>query len=170
MRPRHVLFVFLMIVAVLALLPLAFGVDVSRCDWHDSVERKGDPGAREVADGYFGLSVKAGDGAFTKELRAAIEQRLHAGGVANLVDNPVTRPRADIVLEEGQLRWLPFYASARTRVRVLLTRKGKIAEAGLDSRATVEGSCYGLVSHGKWRGSLMDRLADHAAQGILPDR
>ncbi|OGQ10211.1 MAG: hypothetical protein A2138_08635 [Deltaproteobacteria bacterium RBG_16_71_12] len=156
--------------ALLALLPLAFGVDVSRCDWHDSVERKGDTGAREVADGYFGLSVKAGDGDITKALRAAIEQRLHAGGVTNLVDNPVTRPRADVVLEEGQMRWLPFYASVKARVRVLLTRKGKIAEAGLDTRATVEGTCWGLVSQHAWRNALIDRLADHAAHGILPDK
>lgn len=160
-----------MIIAVLALLPLAFGVDASSCDWQESVDRKGDPGAREVVDGYFGLSIKAGDSAFTKELRAAIEQRLHTGGIANLVDNPITRPRADVVLEEGQLRWLPFYASVKARVRVLLTRKGRIADAaGLDTRATVEGSCWGLVSQGKWRAALIDRLADDAAQGILPDK
>ncbi len=171
MRPRHVLFVVLMILTVLALIPAVTAVDVSRCDWHDGFERKGEPTTRAAVEGPFGLSVKAGDGAVTKELRTAIEERLRAGGITSIVDNPVTRPRADIAIEEARLRWLPFYASVAARQRVLLTRQGKGAAAqGLDSRATLEGTCVGLVSSRVWRERLVGRLADQAASGILPDR
>lgn len=171
MRPRHVLFVVLMVITVLALLPAVLGVDVSRCQWRDDVDRKGDPATRGPVDGQFGLSVKAGDVEVTKELRAAIEERLKAGGIAEVVDNPVTRPRADIAIEEARLRWLPFYASVVARERVLLTRQGRgPGAAGLDSRATVEGSCVGLVSPRAWRASLVEHLANQAARGILPDR
>lgn len=169
MRPRHVLFVFLMVVAVLASLPWAFGVDASRCDWQSGVESKGDPASRAAYDVPFGLSVKTGDGEVTKQLRAAVEERLRGGGIANIVDNPVTRPRADIALEEAQLRWLPFYASAKTRARVLLTRPGRGAQArGLDSQVTAAGTCIGLVSFAKWRAALVEQLADGAKQGVLP--
>ncbi|MCC7073980.1 MAG: hypothetical protein IT383_21910 [Deltaproteobacteria bacterium] len=171
MRPRHVLFVVLMIVTVAALLPIAFGVDVSSCDWHEDFDRKGDPASRALVEGQFGLSVKAGDAEVTKELRAAIEERLRAGGITTIVDNPVTRPRADIVIEEARLRWLPFYASVATRERVLLTRQGRGADAsGLDSKATLDGTCLGLVSPRAWRARLVDHLADQAAHGILPER
>lgn len=169
MRPRHVLFVFLMVVSALALLPVLFGVDASQCTWKRDLTSKGEAAARAPKDGPFGLSVKTGDGEITQALRTALEERLRAAGYTNLVDNPVTRPRADVALEEAQMRWLPFYASVKARVRGVLTGPGRGAQArGLDTSATVEGSCLGLVAPATWRAALVEQLADGVAQGILP--
>lgn len=169
MRPRHYLFVFLMVVTALALLPLLFGVNASTCEWKEGFEAKGESDARATFDGPFGLSVKTGDGEVTKELRAAVEERLRAGGIPNLVDNPVARPRADIALEEAQMRWLPFYASVNAKVRVVLTRPGRGPDArGYDATVRVEGSCMGLVSQAGWRSALVERLADGVVKGVLP--
>lgn len=163
------LFVFLMVVTALALLPLLFGVNASTCDWKSDATGKGLVEARQKTDEPFGLSVKTGDGDITRELRAATEERLRAGGIANLVDNPVTRPRADVALEEAQLRWLPFWATARTRVRAVVTgAKRQPGPNGYDTTVIVEGSCMGLVSQGAWRKALVEHLADGVAKGILP--
>jgi hypothetical protein len=171
MRPRNVLFVILMVVTVVALLPLFLDVDASRCEWSDGFEGKGNAEARAVVTTPFGLSVKTGDGDTTKELRAAVEQRLRAAGIANLVDNPVTRPRADLALEEAQLRWLPFYASVHAKGRALLTRPGAgAAAAGYDATARLDGTCYGLVSQTAWKRALVDHLADGLVRGVLPGR
>lgn len=163
------LFVFLMVVTALALLPLLFGVNASTCDWKSDATGKGLVEARQKTDEPFGLSVKTGDGDITRELRAATEERLRAGGIANLVDNPVTRPRADVALEEAQLRWLPFWATARTRVRAVVTgAKRQPGPNGYVTTVIVEGSCMGLVSQGAWRKALVEHLADGVAKGILP--
>jgi hypothetical protein len=161
LRPRYILFVFLVTVGILGGLAWSGTVDAQSCTaTKDTAKRE-----RWEPPAALGLSVKTGDLQLTKDLRAAVEERLAARGFAKLVDNPVQRPRADVALEQGALRWTPFYATMQTQLKVLITLpKGGAAQQS--EVLKIDSTCMGLVSQTPWRDARVAELADQAADAI----
>jgi hypothetical protein len=160
-QPKNVLLVALTVITVVGVLPY-FGL-VNRHSCTLDVNSSAAPVLQPVE--AFGLTVKTGQPEMTTDLRTAIAERLNARGFKTLVDNPVQKPRADLALESAALRWTPFYASAHTKLRVLVTEP-RGAKLRTSEVLTIDGSCVGLIAFTPWRTDLIGRMADQAIQAI----
>jgi hypothetical protein len=164
-RWDRVLAVVLLVFGVVALLPVTGIYTHTSCEW---VQTPTVTGASTLKPGVtLSLSVRAGDPALQKKMRDALEAGLTAKGVAKFVDNPVARPRAQVVMEEMAGRWTPFSAPLKMKVRVLLNeRKG--AGDVLDASIVIDGTCTGLVSRDQWQDEPLGKVLDEALTQLAP--
>jgi hypothetical protein len=161
--------VVLLVVGVVALLPVTGVYTNTSCTWTQAPSAKGTSPfkAGNPSGMTLSLSVRAGDNELTKKLRAGIEKGLTDKGFSKLVDNPVARPRAQIVIEEMAGRWTPFWAPLSMKARVLVNeRKG--AGDVLDATYLVDGKCTGLVSREQWQSEPLDLVVAGVLQELVP--
>lgn len=155
--------------AVVALLTTTGVLQYGTCDWQaDGASKNAKP---PPAPGKtLALSVRAGTNETTQKLREGLVEGLKKAGVENLVDNPQTRPRAQVVVEEQRGRYTPFWAPLFVKVRVLLdTTRGKDQDGpALDATITIEGTCKGLVGKDQWGGDWVPVAVDEVLQRLVP--
>ena len=165
LKPRNLLFVFLMTVGVLGALAWTDVLDAASCETNEGGAQAGAPVT--FGPGPVGLSVKAGDPEVTRALREGVDAWLRAHGASDVVDNPVTRPRVDVALESGALRYLPFYATAQSTLRVLVTGPRGTAAAP-SQRLTLDETCTGLVGQRAWRERVVARWLSQITSVLGP--
>jgi hypothetical protein len=164
MKLRHVLPVFLLVVSAAALLPVTGIYTATQCDW----KVHSDADTTTTTPKTLALSVRSGDNDLTAALRSALNERLEQGGVTQIVDNPQTRPRAVLTIEEMRGRWTPFYAPLSTKAHLGVDRKDAKGKAeSMHGTLRVDGACWGLVNKDRWRADVVEHIAGMAADALL---
>ena len=158
------MFVLLLLIGAAALLPITGVYANASCDWKSEGPAPG--GGAPLSS--VSLSLRAPDAAVGAGLRQRIEAGLKAGGVADVVDNPLSFPRAQVTVTEMDGRWTPFWATLKLKTNVIVDRKKDRKGADVSVDVVVEGSCRGLVNSDQWRDSALDVLAKDVIAHIAP--
>ena len=164
-RLNWVVFVLLMGVGLAALLPISGLYSAASCDWRSEGPA---PHAALTALPTLSLSLRTPDAAVGVSLRAGLSKRLTEHGVTDLVDNPLTYPRAQITVTEMDGRWTPFWARLTLKAHVVVDRKKDRNGNDVSVDVSVHGSCTGLVSGDQWQTDALDLLAHDVVAQIVP--
>lgn len=155
----NALAVVLLVIAVLAALPVTGLYENADCQWTtsvDAVTTSTAPLAKKIA-----LSVKTGDPQLGPALREGLVAALTTAGVAEIVDNPLTWPRADVTVFELAGRYTPFWAPLTLKTKVTLDQSKKGASGhAVDATVVVTGRCMGLVGKDTWMASPRKPVVD----------
>ena len=154
-RVNQVVFVLLLLLGVAAALPTTGVYSSATCEW----ERRGPPPTTPTSTPTLSLALRAGDVAIANALRQRVEAGLKAGGTTNIVNNPMTFPRASVTVTSIDGRWTPFWARLKLEVSVVVDRKKGGKGHEVDAVVVVDGACTGLVNGDEWQASALDALA-----------
>lgn len=161
-----VVFVLLIVIGLAAALPITGLYDHASCDWGPAPAlAKAEP---TTTMPLLSLSLRAPDVALAGALRPRLEAKLKEAGVKELVDNPLTWPRAQITVTEMEGRYTPFWASLRLKAHVTLDKKKDRGGSDVSADFAVEGSCKGLVSPETWQAGALELLAQELVAGLSP--
>lgn len=167
-KANRIAVVPLFALAVTALLTTTGVLSASTCDWKADVQKKSSaplPKGKQLS-----LSIRAGTNEIGTKLREGVTAGLKAKGVQDIVDNPLTRPRAQVVVEEQTGRYTPFWAPLHLKIRVLVdTTRGR-DEGGVatDAVVLVDGTCTGLVTKDTWVGDWIPLAVDEVVKTLTP--
>lgn len=158
----NALAVVLLFVGVVAALPITGVFERADCQWVTSVDAVAT--STTPLPTKLALSVRSGDAKLGPALRAGIVTALEQAGVTEIVDNPVTWPRADVTVFEVAGRYTPFYAPLTLKTKVTLDRAKKSPGGHLvDATIEVTGKCTGLVGREAWMASPRQHVVDAVA-------
>ncbi len=165
-RANRIAVVPLFGIAVIALLTSMGVLSYSTCEWTKNGDVGATKGTADAPMKVVSLVVRAGDNDIAKRIREGVTAGLTEGGVAQIVSNPTTWPRAEIVVEEMRGRWTPFWAPLFVKTRVFLDLKKRDGRV-VDGTVQLEGSCTGLVSKDTWRFDWIPGVVDDAVKQLL---
>jgi hypothetical protein len=167
-KANRIAVVPLFALAVTALLTTTGVLSASTCEWATEVQTKSSapiPKGKPLA-----LSIRAGTNDIGAKLREGVTAGLKERGYTDLVDNPMTRPRAQVVVEEQTGRYTPFWAPLHLKIRVLMdTTRGKDdGGTATDAVILVDGKCTGLVTKDTWVGDWIPAAITEIVKALAP--